>query len=129
MPTKPGVMHPGKLKYAPRYCAELVDFMGRGYSLTAFAGEIGTTRANLLTWCDKHRPFAVALERAQARRARVLEDHLINAKGPRAFDLQMEALRTSAPEDWRRDAMTTSKAPTRVAPSIGLDLPDNDRDI
>ena len=131
MPTKPGVAHPGTLKYAARYCAEVVEFMGRGYSLTAFAGEIGTTRANLLKWCDKHAPFAAAVERAQARRARLLEDRLLAARGSGAFGAHMQALKTAAPDEWPGASAARAKSACRDKPAAAeanLDLPDNGRD-
>jgi hypothetical protein len=113
--------------YAPRYCAEVVEFMGRGYSLTAFAGEIGVSRATLDRWAEKHAPFAVAMERGHARRARVLEDRLLGADGKEAFGLHMEALKTAAPQDWRREAGEKPKPPAVAAPLAQLALPDNGR--
>lgn len=158
MPTKPGVkasvIKPsgikasvikasGVLKYEPRFCDEIMEFMGRGYSLTAFAGEIGASRATLLKWCEKHPLFAEAVACAQARRARVLEDRLLAASGAAAFGAHMQALKTAAPDEWAGRSSTggssTGGASTRAAadrhPGRGrpsaeasLDIPDNGRD-
>ncbi len=132
MPIKLGARPPVQLPYEPRYCVEVVEFMGRGYSLTAFAGEIGTSRAELLKWCDKHGPFAAAVERAQARRARLLEDRLLAARGSSAFGAHMQALKTAAPDEWpdKAAAGTPRDKPSRGKPAAeaGLDLPDNGRD-
>ena len=133
MPIKPGVRPPSLLPYEPRYCLEVVEFMGRGYSLTAFAGEIGTSRAELLKWCEKHGPFAAAVERAQARRARLLEDRLLSARGSGAFGAHMQALKTAAPDEWPdKAASRVSRGGTasrgRPAAEASLDIPDNGRD-
>ena len=114
--------------FSAAYCEQLVEFMGRGYSLTAFAGEIGVTRATLEAWREKHPTFARAVARGQARRARVLEDHLLAAKGATAFGAHMEALKTAAPDDWRGEGAARPKPPARVTSSVRLDLPDNGRD-
>ena len=126
-PKRGSTMRPGS-RYRARYCEQLVEFMGRGYSLTAFAGEIGVTRATLDAWRRTHATFALAVERGQARRARVLEDHLLAAKGATAFGAHMEALKTAAPDDWRGEGSAKPKPPARVAPGVRLDLPDNGRD-
>ncbi len=121
---------PALVDYKPRFCAEVVAFMGRGYSLTAFAGEIGVSRATLLRWGEKHSPFARAMERAQARRARLLEDRLLSAKGA-AFGAHMQALKTAAPDEWpARSARPVAAAPRGPASKISADvaLPDNGRE-
>ncbi len=132
MPIKPGARPPPALQYEPRHCLEVVEFMGRGYSLTAFAGEIGASRAELLKWCEKHPPFAVAVERAQARRARMLEDRLLCARGSSAFVAHMQALRTAAPDEWPNAPAAgkgQAKPAARRTPAVevGLDIPDNGR--
>ena len=127
MPTPPGVKHPGTLKYSARYCVEVVAFMARGYSLTAFAGEIGTTRANLLKWCDKHPPFAAAVERAQARRARLLEDRLLATDGAGVAAARVQALKSAAPEDWSAERRARPAAPAKKAAERPVTLPDNGR--
>ncbi len=114
--------------YDLRYAEAVVEFMGRGYSLTAFAGEIGASRAILDRWTQDHPTFARAVERGQARRARVLEDRLLAGKSGAAFGLHMEALRTAAPQDWRREGGGgDARAKPRPPPTAQLDLPDNGR--
>ncbi len=87
------------LDYRADYCAQVTAFLARGYSLSAFAGEIGTTRANLLDWCAGHSPFADAVARGQARRARLLEESLSKADASGRAAL-LRALKDAAPEDW-----------------------------
>ena len=119
-----------RVDYAPRFCAEVVEFMARGYSLTAFAGEIGVSRAKLLKWCEKHTRFAEAVECAQAKRARLLEDRLLAAKGAGAFGAHMQALKTAAPAEWPAQPARPAARPKASAgmTEVDVDLPDNGRE-
>jgi hypothetical protein len=117
-------------QYRDAYCTRVIDVMGQGYSLTAFAGEIGASRADLERWCAKHSRFAQAVERGQARRARVLEDRLLAARGGGAFGAHMEALKTAAPQEWSANGYAC-KPPPRAADEAlggGVDLPNNGRE-
>ncbi len=128
------------LEYKVGYCAQVTAFLGRGYSLSAFAGEIGTTRANLLDWCAAHAPFADAVARGQARRARLLEESLSRAD-PSGRAALLRALKDAAPEDWaprRRAGGAPEAAPPpprrpksspedRGEPTAFVALPDNGR--
>ncbi len=128
------------LEYRIGYCVQVTEFLGRGYSLSAFAGEIGTTRANLLDWCVEHSPFADAVARGQARRARLLEESLSKAD-PSGRAALLRALKDAAPEDWaprRRGGGVPKPAPPpprraksapeeRGEPTAFVALPDNGR--
>ena len=109
------------------YCAQVVEFMGRGYSLTAFAGEIGVSRATLDRWYEDHPTFTRAVDRAQAARTRRLEDHFINAKGSSAAGLRMQALKTAAPDEWPAKGVRPAARRRRPA-AAAIELPDNGRD-
>jgi hypothetical protein len=113
--------------FKPEFSEQVVEFMGRGYSLTAFAGEIGVSRATLDKWIAERVTFAQAVERGHARRARVLEDRLLSAQGKEAFGLHMEALKGAAPRDWRRGAEDKPTPPAAAAPLAQVALPDNGR--
>ena len=131
MPTKPAASGLSELKYELRYCEQLVAFMSRGYSLTAFAGEIGTSRATLMRWCKDHPPFARAVERGQACRARLLEERLLGAGGSKAADMQ--ALKAAAPDDWsaspvRASARKATRLNLAKAEGVTIEVPDNGRD-
>ncbi|WP_174301794.1 hypothetical protein [Caulobacter sp. S45] len=149
MPIKTGA--PASLRalqYRRRYCVQLEEFMGRGYSFTAFAGEIGTSRANLLRWCEEHSPFAKALERGQARRVRLLEERLLAADGRETRGAQAQTLKAAEREDrgarpasagparaglaragLARIAPRTSARPrARTADAVSFEPPDNGRD-
>jgi hypothetical protein len=127
MPDEAATRSPTLSGFRLAYCDQLVEFMGRGYSLTAFAGEIGVSRATLDRWVADHPTFARAVERGKARRARVLEDRLLGADGKEAFGLHMEALKAAAPHDWRREPEEKARPPAVAAPLAQIALPDNGR--
>lgn len=62
--------HPGgrPTKYETRFCEEVEAFMGQGFSLTAFAGHIGVSRATLNNWMAEHPGFLEAVSRAKSKR-------------------------------------------------------------
>lgn len=47
----------GPSKYHPKYCKMLIDFMGKGYSIEAFAGHIGVVKETIYGWSRKHPEF------------------------------------------------------------------------
>lgn len=54
-------------KYDPAYCDQVVEFLTDGYSLAAFAGEIGVARSTIYEWVDQNPDFSDAVKRAQAK--------------------------------------------------------------
>lgn len=49
--------------YKDSYCRELIDFMSKGYSYRAFAGEIGVHFDTLYTWERRYPEFSDAKKR------------------------------------------------------------------
>src|SRR4051794_36256012 len=60
--------------YREEFVEQVETFCADGYSLTAFAGEIGVCRDTITEWCNVHREFSVAVSRAKAKRARWWEE-------------------------------------------------------
>jgi len=57
---------PGRpTKYDPKYCQEIIDFMSRGDSLTAFAGEIQVSRETIYEWERTYPEFSDAINTAR----------------------------------------------------------------
>ena len=54
-------------KYDPAYCGEVEAFLADGYSLEAFAGEIGVCRDTIYEWKNVHPEFSDAVKRATAK--------------------------------------------------------------
>jgi hypothetical protein len=87
--------------YDPKYCDEIVVFMGQGYSKTAFAGSIGVCHDTVVEWARVHPDFSLAVKRGQAARTAGLEKQLLNSiEGPRVT-ARIFALKNAAPDEWR----------------------------
>lgn len=54
-------------KFSEAYCAEVIDFLGQGHSLTAFAGEIGVAPSTVKKWAKEIEGFSDAVKRGQAK--------------------------------------------------------------
>ena len=52
--------------YDPKFCDMVVEDMGQGYSLTAFAGLIGVNRSTITEWMNAHPDFSAAVTRGKA---------------------------------------------------------------
>lgn len=106
-PTKPKTQKPEKRpegrpsKYDPSYCDKIVEFMGLGYSKTAFAGDIGVSRDTVLEWSKEHPEFSGAVKRAEAARTRALELTLIAGETGPKVTAHIFALKNASPEEWR----------------------------
>ena len=64
-------------KYKPEYCDEIRKFMGRGYSLSAFAGSTHCSRATIYEWERAIPEFSYAVKSARAMRVAYLEKSLL----------------------------------------------------
>lgn len=53
-------------KYKPEYCQEIIDFMSKGYSATAFAAKIGVHIDTIQEWKNTHAEFSAAYKKAHA---------------------------------------------------------------
>lgn len=89
-------------KYDPEYCDLARSFMGRGFSLTAFAGELGVNRDTVVEWQHAHPEFSVAVKDGQAGRTKCLEEGLLaeGQLGPQVT-ARIFALKNAAPDEWR----------------------------
>ena len=91
--------------YRQTYCDEVISYCEQGYSLTAFAGEIGVDRDTISEWCKVHGEFSVAVNRAKAKRARWWEDQarkVAQEGGPGGqATMVIFGLKNHAPDDFR----------------------------
>lgn len=89
-------------KYDPSYCDLVVDDMGQGYSLTAFAGRIGVDRSTIDEWRRSYPEFSLACQQGQGARTRFLERGMLDPAMPGpAVNARRFALANAAPEEWR----------------------------
>ncbi|MEO1169935.1 MAG: transposase [Pseudomonadota bacterium] len=71
-----------KSKYEPEYCQAIIDFGEQGFSIEAYAGEIGVNPATLYKWRKVHDEFREAMEISKAKAGLWWERRLQNiAKG------------------------------------------------
>jgi hypothetical protein len=91
----------GPADYEPQFCTDVVEVMGEGFSLTAFAGAINASRKMLNAWIADHPAFAAAVERGRAARTRALETQFLTAGTGAKVAAHVFALKNAAPEDWR----------------------------
>lgn len=98
--------HPGgrPTKYDPAYCALVVEDMGKGYSLGAFAGLIGVARSTINEWIDNYPEFSEAVSRGKAVRLRDWEQAAMNIRsgngGAGASTITIFGLKNMSDGDW-----------------------------
>lgn len=109
--------------YEPRFCDKVVEIMGQGYSLTAFAGEIGVSRFTLGEWMKAHPEFAGAVERGKAARAKKLEKVLLDAETGAKVAAHVFALKTAEKEEWNEVDEVRPSNPFVILPDNGRDDP------
>lgn len=88
-------------KYEERFCDELIEFMGKGYSLTAFAGSICVARSTINEWMAAFPEFSEAARVGQARRTMKLEEGLISGESGPKVTGHIFALKNADPEGWK----------------------------
>lgn len=88
-------------KYEERYCEEVMAFMGQGFSLTAFAGEIGVARSTINEWMGAHPEFSEAVKIGQAKRTGRLERTLLAGETGPKVTAHIFALKNADPEGWK----------------------------
>jgi hypothetical protein len=88
-------------EYRPEYCELVIEKMGEGLSLAAFAGFIRVSRETVYAWCSAHREFSDAVSRAKPARQLWLEQKLLRSRKGAETTAAIFALRNAAPEDWK----------------------------
>jgi hypothetical protein len=53
--------------YDPKYCEEIIEYMGQGFSKEAFAGHISVSKQTLYNWMASHKEFLDAVNRAEEK--------------------------------------------------------------
>ena len=91
--------------YREEFIESVQTFCADGYSLTAFAGEIGVCRDTISEWCSVHPEFSVAVSRAKAKRARWWEERareIAQNGGPGGqATMVIFGLKNHAPDDFK----------------------------
>lgn len=89
-------------KYNPNYCNEVIECLGKGHSVTAFAGEIGVARSTVFKWAEEHPEFSDALKVGQAKATQFWETILASVAltGKGNATAVIFGLKNRAGEDW-----------------------------
>jgi len=87
--------------YRPEYCDRAVEFMGKGYSVTAFAGELGQSKETLYAWVATHPEFSDAITRGRSARLKALEERMLSANNGGTAATSIFALKNADPDEWR----------------------------
>lgn len=91
--------------YREEYAERVIEFCRDGYTLTAFAGEIGVARSTINEWISAHPEFSEAVSRAKALKARWWEERAreVALKGGQGGQATMIifGLKNHAPDDFR----------------------------
>lgn len=91
--------------YRPEYCEAVESFMADGFSLTAFGGSIGVTRATLHEWKREHPEFFDAISRGKSKQLlwweRAAQNVASGNGGPGASSMVMFCLRNIDSDEWK----------------------------
>ncbi len=79
MDIRPGSNVRQPTLYKEEYCWLLEEDMAKGYTLGAFAGSIGVSRATITNWMREHPEFFAAASRGKAKRQRQWETMALGA--------------------------------------------------
>jgi hypothetical protein len=91
--------------YRPEFCDAVVEYMGQGYTLAAFAGAIGVSKRCLEHWGHRHPEFVDAVHVGMVACQKWWEDqlHEVATKGTHTsgrVTAILFALKNRAREDW-----------------------------
>jgi len=87
--------------YRPEYCQRAIEFMGKGYSITALAGELGQSKETIYAWIATHADFSDSITRAKAARLKALEERMLSANNGGTAATSIFALKNADPDEWR----------------------------
>lgn len=99
--------------YDAAYCDAVVEFLKDGYSLTAFAGEIGVARSTIFKWAEEHQEFSDAIKIGQAAATLWWEkaNRTLALEGKGNATACIFGLKNRAADDWRDVKATEVSGP------------------
>jgi len=105
-------------KYDPSYCELVLEEMGKGFSLTAFAGILGVSRATIDLWMKANPEFMEAVSRGKAMRLVHWERAAMKVAerggGPGTATVIVFGLKNMGGDDW------SDKTHTEISGTIGV---------
>lgn len=100
--------------YRPEYCEAVIEFMGQGYDLSAFAGSIRVSRESAYRWISEHAEFRHAVEIGKAARLHFLQHKLLSTQIGVGVTASIFALKNADPENWQDRYNTTTDVNVRI---------------
>ena len=92
-------------RYRAEFCQSVIDYMGRGFSLAAFAGSIGVAVDTVYGWSERIPEFREAVGIAKAARCNMLESELYAADSMARAKALITMLKRAAPWEFGNRAM------------------------
>lgn len=120
--------HPGgrPTKYDPSYCDLVEEEMGKGFSLTAFAGIIGVSRSTITEWMNVNPEFSLAVNRAKAKMLLAWERKSLkvadNGGTGGQSTLIIFGLKNMGGDEWAEKSETKSTVDLKLTPEITADM-------
>jgi hypothetical protein len=108
--------------YRPEYCQLAIDTMGKGLSLTAFAGTIGVTKSAVYEWMAAHRDFDNAINMGRAARVAALETKLLTTSQGVGVTAAIFALKNADPDEWQDRYYSETKVNVSIDQMSDADL-------
>lgn len=107
-------------KYKPEYCQAAQDFMGQGYSLTAFAGSIDVCKDTVYEWEKTIPEFSDAIKRARDKRVMKLESDLMDAQQSAVMTSRIFLLKSAARHEYSEKQDDNGDSVVKLAEALSL---------
>lgn len=100
-------------KYSSAYCNEVIECLGQGHSVTAFAGQIGVARSTVFKWAEEIPEFSDALKVGQAKAVAFWEKILVEVakSGKGNATAVIFGLKNRAGDDWADKVVNEHSGP------------------
>ena len=100
--------------YKPEYCQQAIDYMAKGYSVTALAGKFRVSKQCVYEWMLANRDFGDAINIGRAARVGALEHKLLNTHIGVGVTAAIFALKNADPDEWQDRYNTVSEVNVTV---------------
>lgn len=113
-------------KYKPEYCDDIVEYMGKGHSLTSWCADHDVIKETAYNWMREHPDFLIAFKKAQALAQKHWENMLhLTAAGKLKGNLgaQIFWMKNRFRDEWKdRQDLEFSAAPQDPALDAESDI-------
>jgi len=99
-----------------------IEFMGRGYSVTALAGHLGISKDAIYDWINLYPDFRHAINMGRAARVAALETKLLSTSQGVGVTAAIFALKNADPDEWQDRYYTETKVNVSIDQMSDADL-------